>query len=125
MIKRKTHTMLSQSVDLLNSLLGYSGFIPDAPATRVHRLNDKPVAKGSAAQKAEYKNYKLEVLAFISRNPRCGAKEISVGLNVPHASVQTILTKAAINKDVQRQALHDKRGCRPIYVYWIDDEKPK
>jgi hypothetical protein len=125
MIRRKTHAIIAQSVDLLNSLLGYSQHIPDAPVTRIHRLNDKPAPKSSPSQKAEYPNYKNAVLDFILRNPRCGAKEISAGLSIPHASVQTILTKAAISKDVLRQALHEKRGCRPIYVYWIDDERPK
>lgn len=125
MIRRKTNTIVAKGVDFLNALLGYSATIPEAPATRVHRINDRLPPKNPQTQKAEYKNYKSEVLAFIYRNPRCGAKEISAGLKVPHASVQTILTKATINKDVQRQALRDKRGCRPIYVYWIEDERPK
>lgn len=120
--KRKGTT--TEGINFLNALLGYSHPIPDAPTTISHRINDKPSNRVQHHDKTGFKEYKKLIVNFIYRNPRCGAKEISSTLNIPHASVQSILTKATISKEVMRVALHDQRGCRPIYVYWIEDERP-
>ena len=118
-LKRKG--MASDVISMFNAMFGYPSELPKSSGTIVHRINDKPTQKTAQAAKAHSQNYKTLILDFISRNPRCSAKQISSTLTIPHASVQAILTKAAIAGFVMRSALHEQRGCRPIYIYWIQE----
>lgn len=108
-------------ISLFNAMFGYPSQLPASSGTIVHRINDKPINKTPQAPKAQTQNYKKLIIDFIFRNPRCSAKQISSTLKIPHASVQAILTKSSINNEVHREAQHEKRGCRPLFIYWIKE----
>lgn len=108
-------------ISMFNAMFGYPSELPKSSGTIVHRINDKQSSRVKQQDKCGFKDYKKAIIDFILRNPRCGAKQISSTLKIPHASVQSILTKATNSKEVERIAQHDQRGCRPIYIYWIQE----
>ena len=123
----KKKILVAEGVGFLNAILGFSTLTPEAPITRSHRIVDKPVAKPSnkdpVKQRFTMQEYTKLIMDYVERNPECGAKQISQALTLPNASVQNFLSMTFKQGKLERKALHNKRGCRPIFIYWISNER--
>lgn len=123
----KKKILVAEGVGLLNSILGFNTPAPEAPVTRSHRIVDRPVAKANkepTRQRFTMQEYNRLIMDYVKRHPECGAKEISQALTLPNASVQNFLSMTFKQGKLERRALHNKRGCRPIFIYWISNERP-
>ena len=118
----KKRDITQECISFLNSILGYTQRIPDAPATTKHRILDRP-QKSQKVEPTKTVNYKIAIFNFVRKNPRRDAKYIAEALGMPHQTVNNILCKSASAKEINRDPIKKPGSFRPTYLYWMNDEE--